>query len=185
MITGIDFDFSNWSAVSLALVIDDSLFFIKRSDEMPSFRGHLAFIGGHRHQGETDPWITAQREFEEETSLDKSLIEFLGYLPVISTVSSRYIAPLVAKVNLDKTEFIKSIKSNGEWTYAFTTPLKKFFKMEDWSYGIGHWRDKVRHVYFHSIPAHLQLSTRRETNNEMLWGATAKMVWTLVQLQKN
>lgn len=152
---------------------------------MPSFKGHIAFIGGHRHQGEDDPWITAQREFEEETSLNKNLLEFLGYLPVISTVSSRFIAPVVAKVNMSKNDFIKSIKSNGEWTYAFVSPFEKFFKMNDWSYGVGHWRDKTRYVFFHSIPAHLQISTRRETDDEMLWGATGKMVWTLVQLQKN
>lgn len=178
-------DDDTFKAVSLFLFVEDHIFFIRRSETMPSFRGHLAFVGGHRQEGEINPWETAKREYVEETSLPEDSLEFLGHLPDISTVSSRFISSVVAKTHLTKQEFINSIKSNGEWTYAFTVPFKYFLDESSWSYGVGHWKDKKRYVFFNSIDASIQNSTRSEVQTEMLWGATAKMVWSLVQLQKS
>lgn len=66
----------------LFLCNEEHVFFIKRSEKMPTHGGQIAFVGGHKKTGETNPWEVAQREYEEETSQHRSTIEFLGYLPV-------------------------------------------------------------------------------------------------------
>jgi 8-oxo-dGTP pyrophosphatase MutT (NUDIX family) len=184
-VCGIKLDFQSWNAVSLFLFVEDEIFFIRRSDSMPTFKGHLAFIGGHKHAEDKSVWDTAKREFEEETGLCSKSLEFMGYMPVVSTVSNRFIAPVVAKTTLSKKEFINSVKTNGEWVYAFTTSFHSLLVEDMWGYGIGHWEGLKRHILFHNIGPSLQNSTRAQVTDELLWGATAKMVWSMVQLYKS
>jgi 8-oxo-dGTP pyrophosphatase MutT (NUDIX family) len=166
-------DLTRWNAACVCLKVEDSLFFIKRSEKMKSFKGQIAFIGGHRDEAETDPVQVALREFEEETSISRDLIEVKGILPGVETINRKVIIPIYAQSKLSKEKFLSQARSNGEWDYGFFVPMDHFLESKFWSFGVGHVRQKKRHILFNSLP-----------QNKSLWGATAKMVWGLVNLYK-
>ena len=55
-----------WKGAVLFLCNEDHVFLIKRAEAMPTHGGQIAFVGGHKKPDETDAWVVAQREFEEE-----------------------------------------------------------------------------------------------------------------------
>jgi 8-oxo-dGTP pyrophosphatase MutT (NUDIX family) len=55
-----------WKGAVLFLCNEEHVFFIKRSEGMPTHGGQIAFIGGHKKNSEFDPWHVIQREFEED-----------------------------------------------------------------------------------------------------------------------
>lgn len=68
----------------------------RRSWNLRTHRGEVSFPGGRSDPGE-DPITTALRESNEEVGLDPSLVEPLGQLDHLTTVSRRaYIVPIVA-----------------------------------------------------------------------------------------
>ena len=79
---------------------------------MPTHGGQIAFVGGHKKPEETDPWIVAQREFEEETQHSKNILTFLGYLPLVLTTRLQPIIPVVAEMEMTTEEFLRDVKSS-------------------------------------------------------------------------
>ena len=88
----------DWQAISLMIFIGDHVLFIKRSMDMPSFKGHLAFIGGMRKEGEQANEL-ALREFAEETSLDSADLEVLGPLSIMQASNKLKILPVLCKLD--------------------------------------------------------------------------------------
>ncbi len=100
---------SAWSGAVVFLFVGEYVLFIKRSETMPSHRGQIAFVGGHR-QGNETPEETARREFEEETGLDASLIQIRGYLDIVKTSTRSKICPVVCEIDYGPEKFIKEHK---------------------------------------------------------------------------
>lgn len=69
----------------------------KRPDTMPSHRGDIAFPGGKFHPDlDIDLLDSALREAEEEVGLSRDLVEVVGELETLSTVTSGFVvAPFV------------------------------------------------------------------------------------------
>lgn len=109
-----------WKGAVVFLCSEEHVIFIKRSEQMPTHSGQVAFIGGHKKPDEMDPWVSAQREFHEETGLESRLIEFMGYLPVIMTSRMQAIVPVMAKLSISVDEFIDRSRSNGEWDFMIS-----------------------------------------------------------------
>ena len=172
---------NEWKGAVLFLCNDEYVYFIKRSEKMPTHGGQLAFVGGHKKPSENDPWESAQREFEEETGLERVNIEFLGYLPVVMTARMQPIVPVLSKLLITSDEFFEKVKSNGEWDDMIAYPWSRLIKEESWEFA---WRNGYSRgpVMFHPI----QKGTFRHLNNgletHLLWGATASMVWDFLRL---
>lgn len=86
------------SAVLAPLYVDgDDVFVIltRRAWHLRSHKGEISFPGGRQDPGET-LWETALREANEEVALDPAIVEHLGELDHLSTVTSRsFIVPYV------------------------------------------------------------------------------------------
>lgn len=163
------------------LLINDNLVLIRRSDEMPTHRGQLGLIGGHKKSDESI-LEGALREFYEELSL-KTTPEFFGFLPPVQTTLKNSIIPVVCKLSLHISHFLEVAKSNGEWVELFIVPLKEFYEKENWGYGLGHNSDQndSKPIFFFPIKAYTYQSYLNKNDEyQTLWGATAQMVLDFV-----
>jgi 8-oxo-dGTP pyrophosphatase MutT (NUDIX family) len=170
-----------WKGAVLFLCNEDYVFFIKRSEKMPTHGGQMAFVGGHKHLGEADPWIVAQREFEEETNFPRTVIEFMGYLPIVMTANLQPIVPVLTKLLITTDDFFKSVKSNGEWDDVIAYPWIELVKEENWEFAWRNGHAKFP-VLFHPISQGSFIPLTSDFHTHLLWGATASMVWDFLRL---
>ncbi|MCM2351452.1 MAG: NUDIX domain-containing protein [Bacteriovoracaceae bacterium] len=170
-----------WKGAVVFLCNDRHVFFIKRSEKMPTHGGQTAFIGGHRQSGETDPWIVAQREFQEETSLSSDHLEFLGYLPIVMTARLQPIVPVMSRLLITTDEFLKQVRSNGEWDDVIIYPWSELIQEDNWEFAWRNGFTKVP-VLYHPIRSGTFLTLTQNFQTHLLWGATASMVWDFLRL---
>lgn len=170
-----------WKGAVLFLCNEEHVFFIKRSEAMPTHGGQMAFVGGHRKDDEVEPWVVAQREFEEETSISRVDIEFVGYLPVVMTARLQPIIPVIGKLLIPTNEFFRQVKSNGEWDDVIAYPWKELMMEENWEFA---WRNGYAKfpVLFHPIRQGTFIPKTQNFHTHLLWGATASMVWDFLRL---
>lgn len=178
-------DLDRWHAVSVPVFVEDKIFLIKRSETMPTFKGHLAFIGGHKKEEETEIEQVAIREFEEETSLSSNHLKVLGFLPVVRTIQGNFITPIALHYKNSAEEFIRNVKTNGEWTHSALVDFDYFLDESRWSFATGKIENIDRNVLFCTIPNRFCMHNDKKPKDLFLWGATAKMLWSLVQLYKS
>ncbi len=178
---GYTLDENECTGVTLCLIVDDGLLFIQRSETMPSHKGHIAFIGGHKKDDET-VIEAALREFEEETSLDMSKLEILGLTPPVYTSFNQQVIPVVAYYAQDKTTFIKEIKSNGEWDDAFIVPMKELANEANWRYAWRYSQFSNGPLLFLPVNGDIYLAKKNSKIQRLIWGATARMVWNFLRL---
>jgi 8-oxo-dGTP pyrophosphatase MutT (NUDIX family) len=74
------------------------LLFIRRTDQLPTHPGQIAFPGGSREPGDSDDWATAKREAQEEIGLRGEDCELLGPLDRLVTFTGFDISPFVARI---------------------------------------------------------------------------------------
>lgn len=155
-------------AAVLALVYADEqgilrLVLTKRARNLNSHAGQLSFPGGKPHAEDLGPVDTALRETREEIGVDPSVVEVLGYLPMIRTV--RFALPLLGMVaRLDGPPVF--IPSPDEVERIITPSLEALADPDNWIdrswAGVPLW--------FFSV------------SGEWLWGATAYLVRVLLGL---
>jgi 8-oxo-dGTP pyrophosphatase MutT (NUDIX family) len=172
---------NEWKGAVLFLCDENHVYLIKRSETMPTHSGQVGFFGGHRQEKELDPWEVVQREFEEETGLDKSIINFLGYLPVVMTARGQPIVPVMAHLKMSPIEFLGKAISNGEWVDLICYKWERLAAEENWEFG---WRNSYARtpVMFHAISQNSYLSPTNQKSSHLLWGATASMIWGVLNL---
>ena len=175
---------SEWKGAVLFLCNEDHVFLIKRAEAMPTHGGQIAFVGGHRKVTESDPWIVAQREFEEETHHSKDIIEYLGCLPVVMTARLQPIVPVMAKLTMPTAQFLNEVKSNGEWDDILAYSWEELLKEENWEYAWRHGYGSSA-VMFHPIRSGTYLPLENNHKPHLLWGATAGMIWSFLRLYFN
>lgn len=151
---------------------------------MPTHGGQIAFVGGHKKPDETDAWTVAQREFEEETHLKASVLEYVGCLPVVMTARLQPIVPVIARLTIPTAKFFEEVKSNGEWEDILAYPWEELLKEENWEYA---WRKGygMSPVMFHPIKSGSYLPIEKNVKPHLLWGATAGMIWSFLKMYFN
>ena len=79
-------------------LLDSKVLLIKRSEEVATHKGQVAFPGGGVELRDSGNLIeTALREAEEEVGLSRDRIKPIGFLPSIPTVTGGFqVAPLLA-----------------------------------------------------------------------------------------
>ncbi len=149
----------------------------------------MAFVGGKRELSEIDPWQTARREFEEETTLCANNLVHLANLPLVKTGKNAQIVPIVVESLLSPDALLKQVASNGEWSNAYLIKNDYLYSSTNWYqagvYVAGQRSDAIHYL---AIPPQNFISklseTKFEQDNLVLWGASAKMVWSLINLIK-
>jgi 8-oxo-dGTP pyrophosphatase MutT (NUDIX family) len=153
------------AAVLVPLFVDGSslrMVLTKRPLHMPTHAGDLAFPGGKPQPGE-GPVDTALREADEEVGIRPADVEVLGFLPDIHTVTyTRMVVPVVGRLQ----SVPRLVPDPGEVDKVLLPEVDMFREEAAWR--TEYWDD--RPVHFFPI------------GEEILWGATARMVRQLVGL---
>lgn len=135
---------------------------IRRPDHMPTHGGDLAFPGGKPEPDES-PLDTALREAREEVGIEPADVEILGYLPPIHTVTyPRMVVPVVGRL-----PGIPELFPDPNEVDRILTPSIASLRDED-RWRVENWNGRA--VYFFDI------------DGDVLWGATARMVRSLLGL---
>lgn len=152
---------------------------------MPSHKGQIGFIGGHKNADEINPIDTALRELFEEANIFKDNLKVIGIMePTRSkSVNSSFIMPVLSRYTETKKELLKQVRSNGEWSDLIITPLEYLREVNNWqtalipntSHLIGFCPLTRKESLFHS---------RSGASDYVLWGASAKMVWNFFKCYK-
>ncbi|MFP5492562.1 MAG: NUDIX hydrolase [Bacteriovoracia bacterium] len=171
-----------WAGSSVLLTNETHLILIKRSLQMPTHAGQMAFFGGHKKSDETHPFEVACREFTEESGLHAKNIECLGVLPPVFTARAQAIVPVVATLSMSLEGFLQSAVSNGEWDDLLAVPWSELNNPENWSWGLFNGRTTHK-VLMTPIRARHYLHHKNQTDKtHILWGATARMIWNYLAL---
>ncbi len=127
----------------------------------------MSFPGGGLEPGDADLQATALREAWEETALDPDLVEVIGELDHLSTITSgSFIVPYVGL--LPGRPQLKP--SAGEVDAVLHVPLSELllpevFREEQWNFGTA-----MRPIVFFDVVG------------DTIWGATASMLRQLLGL---
>ena len=131
--------------------------------------GQVAFAGGQRDDVDDDLLATALREAEEEVGIAASDVDVLGYINHHHTISEFQVRPYVGvmpwpyQLKLDEIEVAR----------AFTIPL-------DWLAQTSNYRTDERRHPESSRPWPIVYYDLYD--GEMLWGATARMTLSLIEI---
>ncbi len=147
------------------------LAFIRRASTLRAHSGEIAFPGGATEVSDVSPIGTALREAQEEIGLDPSRVEVLGIMPpVFTSVSNFLVTPVVGY--LPEGPGILRLQMS-EVAEVILLPLEgladpAIYHTEQWV------RDEVRHtVYFFDYGSY------------RIWGATARMLHTLLEMLRD
>ena len=176
-----DLSVDNWSGAVVFLLVEDSLVFIRRSLSMPTHKGQIAFMGGYKKDHENDPVETALREFEEESAMSSKMLEFLGLVYPVLTVSNELIIPVVSRFLGSKERLIEGMNSNGEWDEFVIAPISFLANMDYWVKGSIFTQQQYSVYFAPLLKAFCFYSDDFEFNPYILWGASAKMVLNFFQ----
>lgn len=146
------------------------LFIRRTASERDYHSGQVAFPGGKKEPTDLTLTDTALREAYEEIGLPAEQVTILGQLPSHYSISAYRITPVVGIVNWP----YDLVLAPDEVARAFTIPL-------NWLAQPHHYELRLRTLPSgHTVPvAFFQLY-----DNELLWGATAKMVLSLITMLK-
>ena len=144
------------------------LTFIRRASTLRAHSGEIAFPGGATEVNDVSPIVTALREAQEEIGLDPSRVDVLGIMPPVFTVVSNFvITPVVAYLPEGPGPLRLQMSEVAE---LIVLPLQglanpAIYHTEQWI------RDNAPHtVYFFEYASY------------RIWGATARMLHTLLEL---
>jgi 8-oxo-dGTP pyrophosphatase MutT (NUDIX family) len=136
----------------------------RRSDNLRSHTGQIAFPGGRCDPGET-PWGTALREANEEVGLDPRFVEVVGLIQGYATVTGFHVTPVVGFVDPD----CELIANPDEVADVFETPFD--FLMDPANHQRQHRDTPTGRRFFYAMP----------WNDRFIWGATAGMLRALYE----
>lgn len=146
------------------------LVFIRRSVfEHDRHSGQVAFAGGKYEPQDIDLQATALRETHEEIGIHPKDIHVLGQLNSHHSVTAFQIRPIVGTLRwpyaLDVDE--------REVARVFTIPLNWLANPDN---------HEIRYRRFPSFNQPVPVAYFKEYDGELLWGATARMVLSLLQV---
>ena len=145
---------------------DPHIILIKRTKVVKNHAGEISFPGGNFTQIDVNMLQTAIREIEEELGIKIDREQVIGSLNAERTLTSRYIIyPYVTL--LDKIP--KIVATNYEVEKIIDAPLISLLKSRE---------SDVKHQEEYSIS---QLP-KFTYNNEVVWGATARILDQLVKI---
>lgn len=141
-----------------------SLLFTQRTMFLKDHRGQISFPGGVRDPGDPDLLTTALRETEEEIGLDPRVVEILGNLQPLGTVTGYWINPFVAQI-----PYPYDFRLNQhEVMHLLVFPMAAFCVPERWRSGPYRYNDQTIQVCCWTY------------GDTVIWGATARVLLDLL-----
>jgi 8-oxo-dGTP pyrophosphatase MutT (NUDIX family) len=158
-------------AAVLVPIVDDGgaprLLLTRRTLDLPTHAGQVAFPGGSVEPGESDPAKTALREAEEEIGLPADAVEVLGLLDDFPTRTDEVaVTPVVGVVRRVPRLHARA----AEVARIFDIPIADLIQADRWT-----WREEPRgerrlwiYYFLHE--------------GETLWGLSARIVLHLLEV---
>jgi len=158
-------------AAVLVPIVDDGgphrLLLTRRSAEIPTHQGQVAFPGGFMLPREKDPILTALREAHEEIGLSPEKVEILGLIDDFPTRTDDVaVTPVVGRV----TSLPPLTPRSEEVARIFTIAVAELARPDRWSSGIYEHRGRSWRLHFF------------EHEGETLWGLSARITLHLLEL---
>jgi len=158
-------------AAVLVPIVDDGgplrLLLTRRTEDLPTHAGQVAFPGGLVEPGEEDPANTALREAEEEVGLPKGAVEVLGLLDDFPTRTDTVAVTPVVGV-LRRVPPLRALAA--EVARIFDIPIHDLMQADRWT-----WREEPRGDRRLRIYYFLH-------EGETLWGLSARIVLHLLEV---
>lgn len=158
-------------AAVLVPIVDDGgplrLLLTRRTADLPTHAGQVAFPGGLVEAGEDDPIKTALREAEEEIGLPPGAVEVLGLLDDFPTLSNTIAVTPVAGV-LRRVPPL--VAHEAEVARIFSIPVADLQQADRWTS-----REEERTGRRHLVHYFLH-------EGETLWGLSARIVLHLLAI---
>ena len=150
-----------YAAVSILIYKEKEILFIKRSNDMPTHKGHIAFPGGKKEKIDLNIVDTAIREAAEELLIDENDVEPLGTLKPVDTIEFKYhVFPVVCSLKRKPDSF-----NEAEVQDLYFVSINELSNQQNWRFRGIYPNDWIFKIH-----------------NETLWGATAKMTRELLGL---
>ena len=144
------------------------LLFIRRpASERDYHSGQVAFAGGKRDPDDVDLTATALREAHEEIGIAPQDVQVLGQLAAHHSVSRYCIAPTVGVLPWP----YPLTPNPQEVARTFTIPLR-------WLAQTQH--HEIRYKHLVGVEKPVPVVYFQEYDNELLWGATARITLSLL-----
>jgi len=141
------------------------LILTKRAPHLKNHPGQIAFAGGRQDPGDADATAAALREAEEEIGLPRTSVEVLGLLPPHETVTRYTVTPVVGLITAPFTPHPEP----GEVAEVFRVPLAHVTNPANYRVEGRRWQGARREYY--TVPY----------GPYYIWGATARMLYTLAK----
>ncbi len=152
---------SNYAAVSILIFKENEILYIKRTEEMSTHKGQIAFPGGKKENEDKNVVETAVREATEEILLSPSFIVPIGLLEPIDTIEYKFnVYPVICNLLQKPQRFNKE-----EVQDIFFVDIKELSNSANWNYRGNYTDDWIFMI-----------------RDEILWGATAKVTRKLLNL---
>lgn len=135
----------------------------RRSEELPTHKGQIAFPGGSLEEGE-DAWDAALRESHEEVGIEPKKVLSLGELDEAETPSGFRIVPCVGAV-----PFPLETTPNEEIDEIFPVPISAFAN------------PKLVEDRAVSIDGHQRILRIYHIGGRQVWGLTARIIQSLLE----
>jgi 8-oxo-dGTP pyrophosphatase MutT (NUDIX family) len=150
-------------AASSGSLEESSLVLTRRTDDMPTHQGQVAFAGGKVSEVDQDLWATATREAHEEIGLHPDQVTRVMRLDDLVTVTGYHMAPMLAVV----PPGVELRPDTREVTRIFRLPIEILLDDGQWQEETKTWKGLSMSLPF------------LRYDGEYIWGATAYVLWTL------
>lgn len=142
-----------------------TMLFTRRSDQMRSHRGQISFPGGRRDEDDTSFASAALREAQEEIGLAPESVEILGYLDDYPTITRYLVTPVVGIVERAPafTPHAREVAEVFEVPLDYVLDARRYERKAFFRGGVN--------VPFYEL----------NYGAYRIWGATAGMLWNLVE----
>ena len=146
------------------------ILFTKRTEGVEAHKGQISFPGGRIEEEDGSPLETALREADEEIGLSRKDVTVLGRMDDARTLSSNYIVhPFVGLI---------------PYPYEFKTSVREVKELLDVPFQVfllGDSAGENTPVVYEGATYH---GLAYQYKGEVIWGATAKIMQSLVELVK-